>query len=221
MIDISYKYYDVQSQSVIELTEGFTDVVSKEEALTEVRRKFPDFKEQFLIELDGIPIDCSGNFSYLIRSIEAKITPLSARVENFRTALEQNKSTLKFKIPDNYKLIVYVNQFNFPKNKVSFERVPTAKQPQQITDFLHKDINRFRNNSKVISILFLVDEFHVLRLLRHVRECVDKIKLSPANIEIYFDDPNSSEYIKNEIDTGGDLLNKISGNFFNRGPELF
>lgn len=221
MIDISYKYYDVQSQSVIELTEGFTEVVSKAEALQEVKRKFPDFTEQFLIELDGIPIDCSGNFAYLIRSIESQIAPLSARVEKFRTALEQNKSALEFKVPDNYRLIVYVNQFSLPKNRLSFERVPTAKQPQQITDFLYADIRRFRSNSKLISTLFLSDELHVLRLLRHVRECVDKIKLSPENIEIFFDDPNSTEYIQNVIDKDGDLIYKVPGDFFNRGPELF
>lgn len=65
-------------------------------------------------------------------------------------------------------------------------------------------------------------EMHVLRLLRHVREEVEGIKLAPKNLEFWFDSPDFSGMIKINPTEDGDLDKNVPGGFFtHREKELF
>jgi hypothetical protein len=128
-------------------------------------------------------------------------------------------------IPNNYKLIVHVFQFSWKPR--TLEWVPPNMRTAQITAFLREDIQNwisYPNLSVAIepTTIFTDCELHILRLLRHVREEVDGIKLKPENLSVWFDHPDSLEMFNLRVDNDGDFMDHVPGGFFTlRGPELF
>lgn len=122
-------------------------------------------------------------------------------------------------IPENYLLIVHVRQFTWFLQSLNW--VPVDKRTEQITQFLREDIDNFTKNGKS-TIISTGDELHVLRLLRHVRETVNDIKLQPDNLEFWFDNPKDSTMMCILLRPDGDLSKMMPGGFFNqRASELF
>lgn len=122
-------------------------------------------------------------------------------------------------IPDNYKLIVRVYQYTWFEK--TLQSVPINKRAEQITQFLTKDIESFATE-KQHTIIHTDEELHVLRLLRHVREEVNQIKLEPRNLEFWFDKPDGYDMDIINPTSDGDLEDRVPGGFFNqRAGELF
>lgn len=120
-------------------------------------------------------------------------------------------------IPGNYKLIVRIFQYTYCCTNTLYN-APERFRGNQITSFLREDITNFQE----VTTISTSSEMHVLRLLRHVREEVDGIKLKPENLEFWFDIPDSNDMIKINPTEDGDLDKNVPGGFFtHREKELF
>ncbi len=121
-------------------------------------------------------------------------------------------------IPSDYRLIVEVYQFRAVLSDLRL--VAVNDLTNQITDFLETDLTRPRNG--IDTRLQLNQELHILRLLRHVREEVDGIKLTPQNLQIWFDRPDGNDMVLIPVTEDGDLAGNVPGGFFTqRASELF
>lgn len=129
---------------------------------------------------------------------------------------------MKIIVPDNYKLIVHVYQFQYKPQ--FFSRLPLGKQAKVITEYLKSDIELFVNGwaTKKTPVVITDYEMQVLRLLRHVREGVEGIKLTPSNLEFWFDNPDNFDMVMCRVTDDGDFLDQVPGGFFTqRAAELF
>jgi hypothetical protein len=127
-------------------------------------------------------------------------------------------------VPDDYAVLVFVSQWHEiapAHDDVVLPQLPIGKQLNQITEWLKGDIGRW--NGGAYTTLALTSELHVLRLLRHVRETVDGIRLKPDQLRMYFDSVDEQDdYRRINVTDDGDLASPVAGGFFcQRLTELF
>ena len=120
-------------------------------------------------------------------------------------------------IPENLLIEVRIYQYRVPP-VVSLPIFPLDNAANETTEWvkdrLLKGVTRI--------VIFSPQEIQVLRLLRHVREEVDGIKLQPENLVFYFDKPDSHDMVTMYATPDGDLTGNVPGGFFTqRAAELF
>ncbi len=119
-------------------------------------------------------------------------------------------------IPDDLLIEVDVYQYHVP-GIITLPVFPLAEAANYATQWLKGELLK----EKTHLVISGPQEIQVLRLLRHVREEVDGIKLKPHNLVFWFDMPDDSRMIKIEATQDGDLNKKVPGGFFsNRFAEL-
>jgi hypothetical protein len=122
-------------------------------------------------------------------------------------------------IPDNFLLSVQVYQFHLVEP--TLPPVILNNKAAQVTEYLRRLIGIFSYKDSPF-ILVTTDELHVLRLLRHVREEVDGIRLNKNQLIFAFDNPDDGSMVSISPTDDGELDQQVPGGFFTqRTSELF
>lgn len=117
-------------------------------------------------------------------------------------------------VPDDFQVSVDVYQFSRP-GIITLPFFPLSSCADQATEFLKNRIEVHKNGAN-LHVISGAHELQVLRLLRHIREEVNGIKLIPKNLVFYFDTPDNSSMIRIDPTEDGDLSSRVPGGFFNQ-----
>lgn len=118
------------------------------------------------------------------------------------------------------KIEIHVYQYSHVVETLSPQ--PVSRQCDQVSRWLKNQLGKI-NSVNGPDPLYTMQELHVLRILRHIRESIgDMPRLKPEDFIFYFDKPDESGMVEIRASDDGDFIDRVPGNFFHqRADELF